>query len=218
MKKFILVLLLFVSTIGYAQESELESFENHVFRLYGSIGYGTQALNGGGGLAYAYEFGEVNSKKFMGLSVDMQVGSVGLPSMLFFNIQTSFGTGIRYKDGSRFYFDILGIGYSLVTSSLTEEMYGKHGYESVTGKYTSIGFLLNVLSFHYTTNNGFYLSWRNNIMLYSKSFLSRTYESGIVEKFNNSDSSFTFEYRTYVTVGFDFSKLYSPKNYQKRTF
>jgi len=217
MKKVILMLL-FILTMNnsYAQELE-DSFENHAFRPYVSIGYGTQALNGGGGLSYTYEFGEIDSKKFMGFSIDTQLGGIGSPSMMFFNVQSSVGSGIRYKDGSRFYFDILGIGYSLVNFSTTREIYGQYGYETVIRESTMTGFLLNFMGFHLTTKNGFYFSWRNNVMFYNRLYESNTYESGVVE--NDVQRGLTaIEYRTYLTFGFDFSKVYSPKNYQKRSF
>ena len=216
MKKAILILLfMLMINNSYAQEIE-GSFENHAFRPYVSIGYGTKALNGGGGLSYAYEFGEIDSKKFMGFSIDAQLGSVGSPSMMFFNIQSSVGTGIRYKDGSRFYFDILGIGYSLVNFSTTREIYGQYGYETVISESTMTGFSLSFMGFHLTTKTGLYFSWRNNVILYNRLYESNFYESGIVEE--NKSAEFDVEYRTYFTIGFDFSKVYTPKNYQKRSF
>ena len=205
---------LFILVINNTQVQELEeSFENHAFRPYVSIGYGTKALNGGGALSYAYEFGEIDSKKFMGFSIDTQLGSIGSPSMMSFNVQSSVGTGIRYKDGSRFYFDILGIGYSLVNSSSTIELIDN---TSMTRESTMTGFLLNFMGFHFTTKTGLYFSWRNNVILYNRLYESNFYESGVVEE--NKSSKFDIEYRTYFAIGFDFSKVYSPKNYQKRSF
>ena len=218
MKKTILILLfMLIIKNSYAQELE-ESYENHAFRPYVSIGYGTQNLNGGGGLSYAYEFGEIDSEKFMGFSIDTQVGSIGSSdkrffNRVFFNIQSSVGTGIRYKDGSRFYFDILGIGYSLVNSSSTIELIDN---TTVIRNSIMTGFLLNFMGFHLTTKTGFYFSWRNNVILYNRLYESNFYESSIVEE--NKFSKFDIEYRTYFTIGFDFSKVYSPKNYQKRSF
>ena len=223
MKKTILILL-FMLMINNSYAQDLEgSFENHAFRPYVSIGYGTQALNGGGGLSYTYEFGEIDSKKFMGFSIDAQVGSIGSNNRdffnrMFFNVQSSVGTGIRYKDGSRFYFDILGIGYSLVNLSRSIEINGNYGYETVIKNSTMTGFLLNFMSFHLTTKTGLYFSWRNNFIMYSRANATYIYESTVVEKRKNASFDFGFEYRTYITFGFDFSKIYSPKNYQKRAF
>ena len=190
MKKFILMLLLFVSTMGYAQESESDDFKNHAFRMYGSLGTGIPFRNLGMGLSYAYEAGNFGKTKdvFLGISTDMQLG-YSSANWLSFNIQSSISVGKLYQDGGRFSYDILGFGYGLIYSfgdDLSDGLsYGIFG--STPGE-----LVINFFSFHHTSNNGFHFSWRNNLALYS------------------------VEYRSYFTIGFDFSKLYNPRVYRER--
>ena len=108
---------------------------------------------------------------------------------LIFNTQSSIGVGRRFENGGRFFYDIIGLGYSL-----TYEPH-HHDFEYTTRNKPISGMLINALSFHYTDNSGFYFSWRNNFVFVSD-----------------------FEYRTYFTFGFDFSKLYNPRVYEKRSF
>ena len=109
MKKFILVLLLFVSTMGYAQESESEALNNHAFRLYAGFGSGYPPINGLLGMSYTYEVGDPLSIMFFGLSIDMQVVAImageDLNSLFSetFNIQSSVGIGERYEHGGRIF-------------------------------------------------------------------------------------------------------------------
>ena len=211
--------LLFILTMGQTYAQESESFKNHAVRVYGSFGYDIGGIelaaigfNMGGGLSYAYEFGKINSKHFMGVSVDTQLGAIGFPGILFFNFQSSFGIGRHYENGGRFFFDILGVGYALLNHSSTKKEYNGN-YDKVS---TATGVLINALSFHHTTSTGFYFSWRNHVMFYNRYRSTNTHESGVVEKFQGS--FFDFEYKWYFTFGFDFSKKYNPKAYQKRSF
>jgi len=211
MKKIILVLLLFGATIGntYAQESQkIEKFSNHAFRMYAGLGSGVPIITGLVGLSYAYETGGALSRSFFGVSLDTQVGATYLwVAEATFNIQSSIGVGKRYQHGGRFFYDIIGVGYSFVTMKYV-----------VGGAMSSM--LVNFLSFHYTGKSGFYFSWRNNLTVpftvYRRNDVPITfYNSG------NDDNSLPFqaiEYRTYFTFGFDFSKLYNPKVYEKRSF
>jgi len=222
MKKIIFVLL-FILTMGHTYAQESEGFQNHAFRVYGSVGYDIGGIesaaigfNMGGGLSYTYEFGKIDSKHFMGVSVDTQLGGVGFYGLLFFNIQSSFGVGRHYEDGGRFFFDILGVGYALINYSSTREEYNGYDRVSIDNNATATGVLINALSFHLTTSTGFYFSWRNNVMFYNRYKSTDTHQSGIVEKYQGT--FFDFEYRWYFTFGFDFSKKYNPKVYQKRSF
>ena len=194
MKKFILVLLLFVSTMGYAQESESKVLNNHALRLYAGFGSGYPPMSALIGISYAYETGGVLSKSFFGVSLDTQVGATMMGAT--FNIQSSIGVGKRYEHGGRLFYDIIGVGYSSSDST----------YSSV---------LINVLSFHYTDKSGFYFSWRNN---FAASFSSSS--SGGCGGNGNGDSYSmrNIEWRTYITIGFDFSKFHNPRVYEKRSF
>ena len=223
MKKTIFILL-FILTMGHTYAQESESYKNHAFRIYGSLGYDIAGIeltaigfNMGGGLSYTYEFGKIDSKNFMGVSVDTQLGGIGFLGVLFFNLQSSFGMGQHYEDGGRFFFDIIGVGYALINYSSTRYENNKYYKEmSIDNSSTATGILINALSFHLTTPIGFYFSWRNNVMLYNRYNSTDTYESGSVEKFKGA--FFDFEYKTYFTFGFDISKKYNPKAYQKRSF
>ena len=223
MKKIIFILL-FILIIGQTYAQESESYKNHAFRVYGSLGYDIAGIeltaigfNMGGGLSYTYEFGKIDSKHFVGVSVDTQLGGIGFLGLLFFNLQSSFGIGQRYEDGGRFFFDILGVGYALINYSSTRYENNEYYEEvSIDNSSTAVGVLINALSFHLTTSTGFYFSWRNNVILYNRYKRTDTHKSGSVEKFQGA--FFDFEYRTYFTFGFDLSKKYNPKAYQKRSF
>ena len=195
MKKFILVLLLFVSTMGYAQESESEALNNHAFRLYAGFGSGYPILTGLVGMSYAYETGGALSRSFFGVSVDMQAGvTMAWGFDETFNIQSSVGVGKRYEHGGRLFYDIIGAGYSLL---------------NLTGAGVFSSVLINFLSFHYTDKSGFYFSWRNN------------FTAPLTTSFSRGDETFPIiliEWRTYITIGFDFSKKYNPRVYEKRSF
>ena len=223
----IIFTVLFIVTMGqtYAQESEF--YKNHAFRTYGSFGYDIGGMeltaigfNVGGGLSYTYEFGKIDSPYFVGVSVDTQVGAVGIIGLssepLFFNFQSSFGVGWHCEDGGRMFFDIVGVGYALLNRSFTSYENNGYGKVLIDKNTTATGVLVNAFSFHKTTSTGFYFSWRNNVMFYNKYRSTKTHESGVVEKFQSS--FFDFEYRSYFTFGFDFSKKYNPKAYQKRLF
>ena len=204
MKNFILVLLLFVSTMGYAQESESKVLNNHAFRLYAGFGSGYPILTGLLGMSYAYETGGALSRSFFGVSLDTQVGAImagGGPNDLFsgtFNIQSSVGVGKRYEHGGRLFYDIIGAGYSLVVVN-----------DLIQPVQSSI--LINVLSFHYTDKSGFYFSWRNNF--------TAPLTVGYKDVGDGMQvPSMLIEWRTYITIGFDFSKLYNPRVYEKRSF
>ena len=202
MKKFILVLLLFVSTMGYAQESESEVLNNHAFRLYAGFGSGYPILTGLLGMSYTYETGGALSRSFFGVSVDMQAGATmawGVDET--FNIQSSIGVGKRYEHGGRLFYDIIGAGYSVL--NLTR-----------AGVFSSV--LINVLSFHYIDKSGFYFSWRNNFT----APLTTSFSRGDIDGNGNSDtySMMLIEWRTYITFGFDFSKKHNPRVYEKRSF
>ena len=188
MKKFILMLLLLVSTMGYAQESESDDFKNHAFRMYGSVGTGYPSQNLGVGLSYAYEAGNFGKNKdvFLGVSTDMQLG-ISMVPWLVFNAQFSISVGKLYQNGGRFSYDILGSGFGLMYD-LGESSF----LESYIPRIDPWHVVLNFFSFHYTSNNGFYFSWRNNLLI-----------TGL-------------EYRSYFTLGFDFSKLYNPRVYRER--
>lgn len=187
MKKFILVLLLFVSTMSYAQESKSEDFENYAFRMYGSLGTGIPFRNLGMGLSYAYEAGNFgkNRDTFFGISSDVQLG-YSSANWLSFNVQSSISVGKLYQHGGRFSYDIIGFGYGLIYS------FGDGLHDAGIFGATPGELVINFLSFHHTSNNGFYFSWRNNLSLYS------------------------VEFRSYFTIGFDFSKLYNPRVYRER--
>ena len=192
MKKFILVLLLFVSTMGYAQESESEALNNHAFRLYAGFGSGYPILTGLVGMSYAYETGGALSRSFFGVSVDMQAGvTMAWGADETFNIQSSIGVGKRYEHGGRLFYDIIGAGYSVLNLG------GNGAYSSV---------LINVLSFHYTDKSGLYFSWRNN------------FTAPITTSLSEGHSIMLIEWRTYITLGFDFSKFHNPRVYEKRSF
>ncbi len=201
MKKFILVLLLFVSTMGYAQESESEVLNNHTFRLYAGFGSGYPILTGLLGMSYTYETGGALSRSFFGVSLDTQVGATmagGGPNELFsetFNIQSSIGVGKRYEHGGRLFYDIIGVGYSLLNID-------RHDF-------IDSSILINVLSFHYTDKSGFYFSWRNN---FTAPLTTDVSVGGEIFPM------MLIEWRTYITIGFDFSKLYNPRVYEKRSF
>ena len=190
MKKFILVLLLFISTMGYAQESESEDFKNHAFRMYGSVGTGFPFWNAGVGMSYAYEAGNLGKKRdaFFGISTDVQLG-ISMSPWVVFNAQFSVSVGKLYQNGSRFSYDLIGSGFGIMydyrdNSILESDIPGIDPWHVA----------LNFFSFHYTSNSGFYFSWRNNLLLTS------------------------IEYRSYFAIGFDFSKLYNPRVYEKRSF
>ncbi len=107
---------------------------------------------------------------------------------LISNYQLSVSVGKRFENGGRFAYDLIGSGFAIVYN--IEENTIPHGFQDDN----PVHYLLNFFSFHYTFSNGFYLSWRNNLILPM------------------------VNYRSYITVGFDFSKLYNPEMYKPRKF
>ena len=222
MKILLLILMMFSVDKLYGQElQDTDNSINHAFRFYASIGSGSPIMNCGIGLSYAYEKGD---KVFYGWSLDAQVGFKGglndgmIYHELIFNTQSSVGVGRRFENGGRFFYDIIGLGYSLSYEP------HHHDFEYTTRNKPNSGILINALSFHYTDNSGFYFSWRNNIAIQLTAYSAgggnnkpkppapfTVYNSG------NGDN-LGIEYRTYFTFGFDFSKLYNPKVYKNRSF
>ena len=186
-KKILLILL--VLSMGKLYSEEIDIFSNHAFRLYGSVGAGYPFFNGGAGVSYAYEFGDLGKNKeiFFGISTDAQLGTSSFYSPpLVFNLQASLSVGKQFQNAGRFSYDILGSGFGIVYD------FSESKLQSSWEDDNQFQYVLNFFSFHYTANNGFYVSWRNNLML---AFL---------------------EYRSYFTIGFDFSKIYNSKIYEKR--
>lgn len=212
MKKTIFILLLTLM-IGHSYAQESESFENHASRLYVSIGTGIPVLNMGGGFSYTYEIGKVDSTSFLGVSLDTQLGISGTTG-IYFNTQMSFGAGYRYKSGARFYFDILGLGFGLTHERDTVIDNSSSTVYSVMA--TATGVLINFMGFHHTTSNGFYFSWRNNLTLFTNIYGKSIDNLGNTIAINISGGG--LEYRTYFTFGFDFSRKYNPRAYQKREY
>ena len=184
--------------MSYAQDSKSEVLNNHALRLYAGFGSGYPIITGLIGLSYAYETGGALSRSFFGVSLDTQIGATLIWAVeTTFNVQSSIGVGKRYEHGGRFFYDIIGVGYSFVTMQAIVE----RGMSNI---------LVNFLSFHYTDNSGFYFSWRNNFTL-----PVTVYNVG---NENRPLPFYMIEWRTYITLGFDFSKRYNPKTYKKRSF
>ncbi len=188
-KKILLILLICSANNLYSQETE--KFSNHAVRLYGSVGTGYPFLNAGAGASYTYEFGNLGTYKniFFGISADAQVNAPVYPTYpMISNYQISLSVGRRLENGGRFAYDIVGSGVAIVYN--IEENSIQHGFQ----ENNPFHYLLNFFSFHYTFSNGLYLSWRNNLILPM------------------------VNYRSYITVGFDFSKLFKPEIYNPRKF
>lgn len=207
MRILLFILMMFSTDKFYGQElQDVDNSINHAFRFYASIGSGIPIINCGIGLSYAYEKGE---DVFYGWSLDTQVGFKGMlrdgfiNHELIFNVQSSVGVGRRFENGGRFFYDIIGLGYSL-----SYEM-AHHDFEYTTPNKPNSGILINVLSFHYTDSSGFYFSWRNNIAIpltdYSVGNKNRPNLPPVPRTVYNSGggNNLAIEWRTYFTFGFD---------------
>ena len=188
-KKILLILL--ICSVSNLYSQDVDRFSNHAVRLYGSVGTGYPFFNAGIGGSYTYEIGLVGSSKdvFFGLSADVQLQApVYYGYPLISNYQLGVSVGKRFQNGGRFAYDLVGSGVAIVYNMENNTI--QHGFQ----ENNPVHYLLNFFSFHYTFSNGLYLSWRNNLILPM------------------------VNYRTYITVGFDFSKLYNPKAYERQNF
>ena len=148
MKKYILVLLMIVSPL-MAQDNTKMNFPyvNNSLKLYATIG-----LPLGIGFLYAPEFrSSINNNVLHVLNFDVKFlgfdsTGVGM-DIVGFDVGFQYSVGSLLSNGSRFYIDLIGVGF------------GAGFIENTSGRIAS----LNILGIQYTVSNGFYWALRSHI-------------------------------------------------------
>jgi len=162
---------------------------NHASKVYGMIGAGTQLFMGGVGGSYAGEMKMKSGDFIMHVTtVDFQMMGILSPSAFEFNLAGTYGIGFHFPKGNKMVLDILGIGLNIRSSG-----YGRNGSSVIYAAPSA--FMLTLPGFQGTLTNGLYVAWRNNYSIGNFS-----------------------EFKSYIAIGFDFSKLYNKKAFEVQEY
>lgn len=162
---------------------------NHASKVYGMIGAGTQLFMGGVGGSYASEI-KVKSGDFLMhvVTADFQMMGILLPNAFELNIAGTYGLGFHFPKGNKMTIDIFGIGLNLRSGEYIE-------ISSFVDYIIPNALMLTLPGFQGTLTNGFYIAWRNNLSIGGFS-----------------------EFKSYIALGFDFSKLYNKKAFKGQKY
>ncbi len=150
----------------------------HRPKVYGELGSGTVWLFGGVGMSYTAEI-STGKKFFHAVTTDVQFLGIMEPTTFEFNFLSTYGLGFTTKNNTRMIVDLLGIGFNLRADGFWEI-----GYDDIV-YVPPAAFTLNFPGIQVVFDNHLYLAWRNNF----------------------SVGDFV-EYKSYIAVGYDFSKLF----------
>ncbi len=132
-----------------------------------------------GGVGASYTAEISSSEKFFhAVTTDIQFLGIMEPSAFEFNLISTYGLGWTTKKNTRLIVDILGVGFNLRSD----------GYY-IIGEFIAfippVAFIVNFPGIQVVFDNHLYLAWRNNFSV-----------------------GHFMEYKSYVAIGYDFSKLF----------
>ncbi|MGL5955194.1 MAG: hypothetical protein ACRC0X_01100 [Brevinema sp.] len=167
--------------VGIVMSQSLFAYEvNHRPKLYGLLGTGTVWLFGGGGFSYTAEIQNKKEDRFFhAITTDVEFLGIMTPSAFEFNVLGTYGIGRQTDKGYRVIVDLIGIGLNIRSN----------GYYTIGQNIAFIppvGFVFTLPGAQFVFDNYLYVAWRNNFSI--GNFI---------------------EFKSYIAIGYDFSKLFT---------